>query len=68
MTKRIGFGLDAKGFFPVLYDSETPIKRMASEPSVDVAMQQGLAWGERDNLPVDVVRVDTRLLEPRGGA
>ena len=60
--KRIGFGLDESGFFAVLLDGEKPMTRLASDLSCDTAMWRGLAWGERLQIPVDVVRVDTRLL------
>ena len=62
--KRIGFGLDKDGFFAVLFNGETPERRMVSEPCCHVAMVQGIAWAEREHIPVEVVRVDTRLLQP----
>ena len=65
MGKRIGFGLDTHGFFAVLLDGEAAIVRLTSDLSCDTAMWRGLAWGERLQVPVDVVRVDTKLLGMR---
>ena len=59
---RIGFGLDDAGVFAVLFRGETAVCRLPSQTSPDVAMQWGLAWAEREQLPVDVVRVDVRML------
>ena len=63
--QRIGFGLDRNGFFAVLLDGEAAKVRLPSDLSCDMAMWRGLAWGERLQVPVDVVRVDTRLLGTR---
>ena len=64
-NQRIGFGLDQHGFFAVLLNGEKAIMRLTSDLSCDMAMWRGLAWGERLQVPVDVVRVDTRLLGTR---
>ena len=61
--RRIGFGIDVNGFFAVLFDGDTARVRLASDLSCDVAMRRGIVWAEHLQVPVDVVRVDTRLLE-----
>lgn len=61
--KRIGFGIDAHGFFPVLLDGERAIVRLASEPDSHAAMVKGIVWANKEGIVVDVVRVDTRFLE-----
>jgi len=65
VSKRIGFGLDASGFFAVLLEGDTALVRLSSTRDCDTAMWRGMAWGERLHVPVDVVRVDTRLLGMR---
>ena len=62
---RIGFGLDRDGFFAVRFNGDVAECRLPSQLSCDVAMWYGIAWGEREGLAVDVVRVDTKLLKGR---
>ena len=64
---RIGFGLDRDGFFAVRLDGDTAVERLTSDLSCDMAMWRGMAWAEHLGIPVDVVRVDTRLLEMHQG-
>lgn len=61
-SKWIGFGLDQDGFFAVLCDGDEPRVRLTSDLSCETAMWRGIAWGKRLQVPVDVVRVDTKLL------
>ena len=60
--RRIGFGLDSGGFFAVLFEDDTPVKRLPSTKCSTDAMVQGIAWAEREAIPCDTIRVDTRLL------
>lgn len=60
--RRIGFGLDRDGFFAVLFQGHDAVLRLRSHRACDDAMRWGIAWGEKEQVPVDVVRVDTRLL------
>lgn len=62
MTRRIEFGCDNDGFFPVLMEGDRGIARLASELDSHRAMLKGMAWARQEHIAADVVRVDTRLL------
>lgn len=63
-TMRVGFVLGEAGFAAVLYRQSTEDARRRGpwRGTPDEAMADGLAWGGRLSVPVDVVRVDVRLL------